>query len=353
MNETLEKLINVNSDGCVTVLLKTHVSFPDSDRDILTLKNLVKDAETKLLANYDKQLATFIIDKMNNLVETIDFRHNSESLVLFVNENIAEYIRLPVTVKNRVVVDKTFATRDLTRAIQRAFSYYILILSRDKARLIEALNGEVTREIGNGFRVENRYTVPGAEGSLPFNQDNLAREFFSQVDRQLNEEQKQNPIPVIICTDESNYAEYLSISNHKEMIVGHLTGNRDHQKAHQVIEEVWPLAKQFSMQRNRQRLTELSAALETGTLETSINDIWRAIKEGRGQTLFVKQGYFLPATVENDGVSLPPPQNVSKTNVNDIIDEMIEKNIELGGDTVFIDGDELDQYDGLILVTRY
>ncbi len=46
-------------------------------------------------------------------------------------------------------------------------------------------------------------------------------------------------------------------------------------------------------------------------------------------------------------------ENIENANVEDIIDDMIEKNIDFGGDAVFVDGNELERYDGLVLVTRY
>ncbi len=46
-------------------------------------------------------------------------------------------------------------------------------------------------------------------------------------------------------------------------------------------------------------------------------------------------------------------ENESEANVQDIIDDMIEKNIAFGGDAVFVYGNELERYDGLVLATRY
>ncbi len=182
MNSILKKLKGINSDCCVTIILSTHRTMPDNDKDGIVLKNLIKEAETRLLADYDKRYATSLINKLNELAGNINHRLNLESLVLFVNENIAEYTRLPITVENRVVVDKTFATRDLVRALHRESSYYVLVLSREKARLIEALNDKVTEEIENGFPVENDILYPSqrAEAAVANRQTNLVREFLTR-----------------------------------------------------------------------------------------------------------------------------------------------------------------------------
>ena len=355
MNTTLKNLRNATSDCCVTIILQTHRTTPDNEKDSIVLKNLVKETELRLRADYEKAFVSNIMASINALAESINHRHNKESLILFINENIAEYIRLPITVENRVVVDKTFATRDLVRALHRETSYYILVLSRDKARLIEAFNDKVIDEIEEVFPMLNTDLNPvqRSEAAIGIRQTNLVREFFNRVDKQLNEVQKKNPLPVIICTEESNYPEYLKIADRNEMIAGNLLGNKTNEKAHYIVESVWPVMKQWNAEKNKQRLLELKRAVNSQNFLIDFNEIWQAVNDGRGKTLFVKQGYFQPVKLENNHVELVSNGNVERANVDDIIDDMIEKNLQFNGDAVFINGDELEKFNGLALVTRY
>jgi hypothetical protein len=355
MNITLKKLKDISSDCCVTIILQTHRTRPDNEKDSIVLKNLVKEAEVRLLSTYEKSSARNIISKINTLTENINHRHNLESLIIFANEDKAEYTRLPVNVENRVVIDKTFATRDLVRALHQETSYYILVLGRDKARLIEAFNDKVTAEIENGFPITNTDIIPAqrAEAAIGSRQTNLIREFFNQVDKQLNVVHKENPLPVIICTEESNYSEYLKIADKKEMIASNLFGNRMHEKPHHIVAAAWPVMKKLNDEKNKQRMAELKAAVNSRNFLTDINEIWRAVNKGIGKTIFVKQGYFQPARLENNKIELISTEDLGRANVDDIIDEMIEKNLEFNGDAVFINGDELEKFEGLALVTRY
>lgn len=355
MNSTLEKLKDVKSDCCVTIQLQTHRTPPENQKDNIELKNLGREAEKRLTDECDKEKASLIIDKINNLASDIDYRFNLETLILFVNEDLAEYVRLPINIKeNKVTVGKTFATRDLVRALHQELDYYILVLSRDKARLIEAMADKEVAEITNGFPVENTFKVPGeAPGAIAKLQTSQVLEFFNRVDKQLNETQKGNDLPVFISTDESNYSEYLKVADRKETIKGLIAGNRDLENAHNIINVVWPVAQKWNEQKNHQRLDELDKAIGAKLFLTDLTEIWRAILEGRGRTLFIKQGYFQPAKLENNVVQAVSSDNIEDANVEDIIDDMIEKNIDFGGDAVFISGDELKAYDGLVLVTRY
>lgn len=356
MNNVIKKIKATTSECCVTIILNTHRTLPDNEKDPIVLKNLIKEAETRLTAECDQQLSHIITDKLNVLASSINHRHNLESLVLFANEQIAEYTRLPIAVEDRVIVDKTFATRDLIRALHKENEYYVLVLSRDKARLIEAFNDKVVQEMEGTFPIENVFLYPkqSAEAPIASRQINLMQEFFNLVNKQLIEVIKENPLPVLLCTEESNYHEYLKIADRKELFIGLLSGNRMEERAHHIIDAAWPIVSQVRKERNSRRLQELAAAENTGKLLVDFTDIWRAVNQGRGETLFVQQGYFHPARVVNDTIELVEQDQNDRANViDDIIDEMIEINLQYGGDSVFLSEEELKKYQGLVLTTRY
>lgn len=356
MNNVLKRLKDTTSGCCVTLILNTHRTLPDNEKDPIVLKNLIKEAAARLTAECNQQSSRTITDKLNALAATINHRHNLEGLVLFVNEQIAEYTRLPITVEDRVVIDKTFATRDLIRALHKEKEYYALVLSRDKARLIEAFNDKVVQEMEGNFPIENVFLHPkqSAEAAIANRQTNLMQEFFNIVDKQLIEVIKENPLPVLLCTEESNYHQYLKIADRKEIFIGHLAGNRMEEKAHHIIDAAWPLVQQVRKERNSRRLQELAAAESTGKLLVDLTDIWRAVNGGRGETLFVQQGYFQPAHLVNDTIELVPDNEANRANViDDVIDEMIEINLQYGGDSVFLSAEELKKFQGLVLTTRY
>src|SRR6478752_5226262 len=103
INELFEKLKDIRSDVCVTIILNTHRTHPDNKKDPIQLKNLINEAEERLSAYNDKKLTKNIIDKLNQLSVTLNHSyHNKESLVIFANNDTLEYTRLPIHVEDRV-----------------------------------------------------------------------------------------------------------------------------------------------------------------------------------------------------------------------------------------------------------
>lgn len=349
MDNTLKKLKNIKSDCCVTILLNTHRESPQSKKDEIVLKNLVTEAENRLKENYDNETSQMVIDKLKELASSIDARYNFESLALFVSRDIAEFIRMPIKVENRVVIGESFATRDLIRMLHQEVNYYILVLSREKARLIEAVGNKKMSEIHSGFPMSNSYTVAG-EGKLFNRETSLVLEFFRNVSDQLEDVQHDKQLPVFIGTDKSNYSDYLEATGSDKNIAGLIEGNRDDEDANNIVEVAWPVVEGWQNKKNQKLLNDLKENAGAGDFETDLSEIWKAIMEGKGSVLYVKEGFIQPANIENTVVS-PVPGD--EADVDDIIDEMIEKNEQLGGETVFVSGDELAQYNDLVLLKRF
>jgi hypothetical protein len=355
MSTTLKKIKNVTSEACVTIILNTHRTKPDNLQDPINLKNLVKNAESRLLADYEKRFAQPIIDRLNKLVDSIDHQYNLESLILFVNENTEEYTRLPISVEDRVVVDNTFATRDLVRAMNQEANYYVLVLNKQEVRLLEAQNDKFVQELKGEFPMENDvYTTDRHKSSMAKGQDNMIEEFFNRVDKAMMAATSERPLPVLLAAETRNFNHYVKIADKKDLILGHINKDGSEVKAHQIVADAWEEVKSITKTKQAERISELKNAVSEGKFLSDFNDIWTAISEGKGKTLFVKKGFFQPALVSGNEILLVDKIERDQKGVcDDVIDEMIEKNIAFGGDTVFVEGNELADFQELGLVTRY
>lgn len=357
MKTTLKKLKNISSENCITVIMNSHRTKPDYLKDELTLKNLVKEAENRLLADLPKRDATVLIAKLKTLAAQIDHSLNLDSLILFVNEDIAEFLRLPIQVVDRVVIDDTFSTRDLIRTMHIESNYYVLVLSQEKVRLIEALNDKVVKEFKSPFPIvntqfDNKNTM---EPVVSSRQRNLIAEFFNQVDKEVNTIRNQNPLPVLISTVEENYPEYLKVADEKHSIYSmFLNKNRILEKDHAIVSEAWKMVEAYNTEKNNERKSELLKAVSENKFLSDTNEIWRAISEGKIQTLFIEQGLFQPAVIEdNEIVYVTEDHRSDKDVIDDIYDEMIVLNMNFGGDVVFLPKGELSKFNGFGAITRY
>lgn len=126
------------------------------------------------------------------------------------------------------------------------------------------------------------------------------------------------------------------------------------EKDHAIVSEAYRIIETYNIKRNNDRKAELLKAVSENKFLSDTNDIWRAISQGKIQTLFIEQGLFQPAILENDKiVYVSEDQRTDKDVIDDIYDEMIEMNMNFGGDVVFLPKGELDKFNGFGAVTRY
>lgn len=355
MKETLDRLKKVVSDCAVTLVLRTHRTHPENAQDSIKLKNKVSEARVRLAKEYDAATAKNLGEKLEKLAEEIDVNYNLEGLVLFVDADHAEFVRLPVELNDRIIIDSTFATRPLFRALNLETRYYLLMLSKDKARLLRASSSNLEEEIGGDFPAVNTASPKSrTEGNIDERQSKLQLEFFNNVDKFVNKVHQKEPLPIYIASDDMNYGQYLKVADRPNTIYGEVALKNRDGKAGNSIKEVWPAIQEETKARNLSRKEELKKAIGSGKVVSDYSEIWQALEVGRGATLFVQEGLFQPAQVKDNHIKLIDKADInSKDDVDDIIDEMIEKNSLTGGDVVFLPKEEMADFQGLALVTRY
>lgn len=355
LRATLRHLRQTASDPSISILLNTHRTFPDNKQDEIVLKNLVQEAENRLLAAHEKRDILPVIEKMKNLAETIDHQYNLDSLALFVSRDTAEFLRLPVQVTDRVSISSNFAVREIVRAINQTERYYILSVSQQKARLIEAKNDQLTREItDDNFPMTNGtlYSTHQLDKSMAGVEENFLREFFNRVDKAFVEHYKANPLPTILASDEQNHSHYRHIADIPEAIVAYLPGNRDNDKPHELIADAWPVMRAHNTRQQDEALQQLDHAQSHQKAMSDIQDIYLAARGGRAELLLVEKGFLQPAVVSGDSVKIVNDPNTPGA-LEDIVDDIIEMTMDNGGKVVYLEPGKLADYQKLALVARY
>lgn len=357
MKEAFDRLSKITAPVCVTLVLRTHKIHPENKKDVILLKNQITEANQRLQSEYGEEIAKKYTEKLEKLAEEIDYRHNDHGLMLFVNDDVAEFLRLPTKLNNRIILDETFATRPIVRALHRSSNYYILVVSKGKARMIEASSDSLEKEFTTeGFPMEDSDLLGliKATPSKATRVTNLTQEFFNRVDKMVNNIRRKNPLNVIIYSEENNYHDYMKEADNPNTILGHVLLKNFDEKASNLVKNVWPEVEELILKKNRSRIDELEKAINSGKYLGDLNDIWQAVQKGRGRTIFVEEGFFQPVRDEN-GILTPisPEEIKDKNDINDVVDDMIEYNLEFGGDAVFLEEGSLKNFNKIALVTRY
>jgi hypothetical protein len=282
-------------------------------------------------------------------VAEIDYPYTLDGLALYIGPDIAKLYNLPFSVQARVIIDKTFATRDLVYGLHREQPYWLLLLSQGSTRLISA-TGETLEEIcDQNFPLE--MTGPGATAPLPFDADtsyldDRIRRFFQQVDNALGE-YVDDFSPLIVGGVVRQISFFQEVSQYTSAIVGTLTGNFDKTSLSELMPQV------VRQTQKTEALQALDAAVSAQKVISTLGEVWRLAQEGRGKLLLVEKNYHVPAVLGENG-DLVLVENVGGTEViDDAVDEIIEVVLAKGGRVALVEEDSLNDYQKIALILRY
>ncbi|MFQ3567550.1 MAG: hypothetical protein SNJ59_11185 [Aggregatilineales bacterium] len=345
----------------ISILAPTHRTSPDNKQDPIRVKNLVTEATNRLLKEFSKREVDGILSRLDGIVERVDWQNTLDGLAIFVNADFAHAYTFPFKVKERVVIDETFATRDLVFAVNRTNRYWTLVLSEQPTRLFEGVKDSLV-EVTVGSRFPMTHDRPGGATRLPggpgVNPSTYARDmhrqFFRDVDAALKEIMDDDPLPIVLVGVTRQLSLFEEVTSHGGHIIAKVEGSHDKTSAHELGQLVWPLAKDKIAEQRNKVLDELGAAVGARRFASTIGEVWRMAREGRGDTLIVEEGYFCPVRVDESGMHITIAEDATAPDViDDAVDEVIEAVLAKDGRVVFVEPGALANHQQIALILRY
>ena len=76
----INKIKGIQANPAVTIYMNTNRTFPENNRDSINLKNLISEAEKRIISEYGKNESIQIIKKLKDFASKIDHNYNLDSL---------------------------------------------------------------------------------------------------------------------------------------------------------------------------------------------------------------------------------------------------------------------------------
>ncbi len=355
----LKRLQSHRDYPSLSILAPTHRTAPANKKDRIAVKNLVAKGEERLLREFKKREVASIVQNLKKLVSQVDWEHALDGLALFASREVATALPLPFRVKARVVMDATFATRDLVYTLNRSPRYRVLVLSEKPTRLFEAATNVLTEHTAKPFPMVHKGA--GGASRLPAGQginrsgirDEEHRKFFREVDAALAAIQKDDPLPVVVVGVDRYLAFYQEITRDPNAIVGLVAGSHDETSPSALGKLTWPVFQSGATLRRTRALVRLDEAVSVNRHASGIDQVWRTAFEERCQILLVETDFEYPADLAPQGDRLLPYTGAGEAALDDAVDELIEQVLADGGEVFFYQSGALDLHQRIGAVLRY
>ena len=346
----LRQLVETNGEWHVSIYLPTHRAGSDQQQDPIRLKNLLAQAEKKLL---DYGVRRPDVEEMlrpaEDLLVNRDFWQNpSDGRVIFISRDTSRIFRLPTRFEEVVVVGKSFYVQPLLPLLNGNGNFYILALSLNHPRLFQASKDNINEvELKNvpknmeealmiedkekhlGFQTMTDNTVGGTgSGERPAihygqGEENDKKEkilrYCQEVDNGLSQQMEDESAPMVIAAVDYLIPIFQQSSTYRNLLNEGVVGSPERQDLKELHSSAWKIVEPIFM-RNQQeaidRFNELHGqqnGLATSDLDTAV----KAAIGGRVETLLVplgvqRWGHYDPATdsVKFDAKSTPENEDM-------------------------------------------
>ena len=359
IKDQLLKLASEKSSPSVTISFNTHRTSPENLKDAITLKNLAKEAEDRILEEMHWREAPEVLEKLKNLSEELEVSKNIESLHIYISKDTFEFIRTTSPVTNEGVwVDDTFAIRPLIKAVNRINEYLVLYLTQKGVHLYKALDDTIVEEIIND-------DFPFTEANYNLNhvfadyrtetiQQNRLKNFINQVDKAVQKVDPAYESEVLVVSVADNYSYLLDEADRPSIYVGNVSAdfNSPTQK-HEFMESAWEFMKNRQHQERTKAIKEMQEAVGKGQVFTDLQEIYQAAIDGKGDLLIVHQDFQQPVRMIDDRTFELVNDATEIGVVDDITSIIAWEVISKKGKAIFTSQDEIKDLGKIVLKTRY
>ncbi|WP_395690382.1 hypothetical protein [Nocardioides sp.] len=306
-------LQSMRSYPSVSILANTTPGETVGATTLARLRRHCEQAERRLR---DEGVANAeITSSLAALVERAGDLEADRSIALFASGSHSDLMTLPVEVVERVVVDPTFATRDLVRALHRTPRHLVLLLSAKQARLFIGQGRRMSPAHGSKFPLVDSSEKPGG-----------ADRFLRRVDAALGAYLRVTTGPLVVVAAEPTASSFTAASRNVGRLAGVVPGHHLRASLDQIADLARPVVESYLRSRQEEALALLDTRLGQGRAALGIDAAWLAARWEPVEMLAVDHTYFYPARLSEDGDHLEPATDIEHPDViDDAVDEVVEQ----------------------------
>ncbi|MFP4090351.1 MAG: hypothetical protein ACLFT3_08590, partial [Cyclobacteriaceae bacterium] len=319
--DKLEQLAAFQGTNAVSIYIPTHVKGKEVNEghDSILLKNHYQKVKNHIkdVKNIPENEVITYLAPIKKLIEDGQFwRHQSSGLAVFLGEDHFEYFKLPYKVDEYSLVSNSFHLLPLMPHFSDDDLYYILNISLNKVRLLEATHYhvkevELDEELKKGIsEVYKAYdfekgilnqsstqgggypgpgTVPkGGGGPNPSgnmggatwhghggsnDNDHLVEEYFRNVQDKLRDYIPNDRVPVVLMAVDRLHPIFKRTNSYYNIYEEGITGNYEDEKPKELHQKSQDLIRPHQEEQMKQWLEQYQELAGTGKASYSIDDI--------------------------------------------------------------------------------
>lgn len=338
MNQALlAELQRLTAYPSVTLLMPTNPSDPMRDVDIRQLEALVEEADRRLRGDVSEPERSQVINRLRALVVEATMHRATRAIAICASPEYGAVVHLGRTVRQRVVVDNTFATRDMVADLNRTAAFRVVTVSDQKARLL----------VGDRHRLAE---IRNAQWPMMRDELDSATTWHQAMVEEIETECRDHAVPVILAGVTRTVRKVTKALRLEPIAT--IAGAHDRTSWAELHQMAWPEVVDWMRSDGARAMSSLAEARSAKRFAGGLDEVWALAHDGRVQLLVVEDDYDVPARLQ-DGRIVRVDDREAPGVMDDAVDELIEAVMRNGGDAVIVPPESLAHHDHVAAVLRY
>lgn len=366
--EHLETLLAAQQGPCVSMYIPTHRVWNETPQDSIRLKNLLREAEKKL---DDWGLRSTEVSDLLAPARTLEdsdsfWRTQRDGLALFLSPETGLFYRLPLNVKELVVVNDRFHVKPLLKLLAGKERFYVLSLSMGNVQLLagtpyslspldlehvpdslaEALKYDVF-ETQQQFHSGAARTAQGGERAAMFHGQGAAAddanvkkrvvEFFRKVDNGVCDALAEAQAPLVLVGLDHLRGLYRDVNHYTYLTEGGIAVNPEGLTLDELHQRAWSFIEPHFQQSHEEAVTayEQLVRTEPERVSNQLEDVVPAAFYQRVKVLFVRSDTQAWGTFDQASQEVERHQDAGAQN-QDLLDFAAAHTLRYAG-TVYLE----------------
>ncbi|MEA1935544.1 MAG: hypothetical protein U9M96_01835 [Thermodesulfobacteriota bacterium] len=316
--DELKTLMQKQKGLCVSIFMPTHRAGAETQQNPIRLRNLLRETEDCLIAGglRAQEVEELLTPAHAILGNGLFWRHQSEGLAMFLSSEVFRHYRLPLGLKELLVVTDRFHIKPLLPTLSGDGQFYVLALSQNEVRLLQGTRQSVSEVdlagvpenladalqsdvFGKQLRSHTGASVGGGDRSAMFHgqgagsevpkKDNILR-YFHQINNGLYELLKDKQEPLVLAGVDYLFPIYREANSYSHLLDEGITGNPEGLSAEKLHRQAWAIVQPYFQKAQEDAVALYRQSVGTGLTSYDVEEIVQAAYHGRVGTLFVAVG---------------------------------------------------------------
>lgn len=357
----IDLLAAVREPNCVSIYTPSGPLPEDGERARIELKNQLREVVNQLeSAEVDKAVIERVKESVESLLEDVLFwQYQSNSLAVFVNEEMFETYRLPNRFTATVDIADRFYLKPLLRTITFPQSAYVLALAQNSVRLVKVTADTPARELQPADMPDDldSYLNLDLSGRATFGRgsedgDLRAQQYTAAINKALLPVLRRERLPLILASADPLASAYRRTNSYKFLAEETISGNPEALSPEQLAEKARPILDELYAEEIADVREDFQAKAAQGLGSTDLAHVARAAVYNAIDSLMVDIDQRIPGYIDEETAEVVESEEDDASNYG-VGDEILRRTLIVNGKVYAVRAEDMPNGTALAATFRY